>query len=139
MSAKIIPFPGRPEITPEEHTKPLRAIINIDQMQAYRIMGLPAMHKLGNAQANLVQLVSAYESSGVAPGVGELTNLMRCFAEVMRQIDFAHKFLVVHGDPVGDTANYETLQHRYGKEVKYPRTALVDLCVLELLGGLDFE
>lgn len=133
MSAQIIPFPG----SAGKASKPsLRALVEIDQMNAFRVLGVSAMRDFGGTQRALSSLVHGYESSGVAPKVEELKELMWRYAEVFRRVDFADKFLVVHGEPIADADGYEELRSKYRREICHQSIAR-DVFLSEVLRGLD--
>lgn len=68
----------------------------------------------------------------------ELEELKSKYGEVLRCIDFADKFLVVHGEPIGDDDSYETLRNKYRKEISHQSIAR-EVCLSELLRALDDE
>lgn len=113
-------------------------MIVVDQMNAFRVLGVSAMRDFGGAQRTLSSLVREYESSGIAPKVEELRELMWSYAEVLRRVDFADKFLVVHGEPVADADDYEELRSKYRREISHQSIAL-DVCLSEILRGLDSD
>ncbi|WP_425328173.1 hypothetical protein [Pseudomonas nitroreducens] len=135
MSAQIIPFPGSAN---NASTQALRTMVEVDQMHAFRVLGVSALREFSGAQHVLVSLIRAYEASGTAPRLEELEELSRMYGGVLQCIDFADKFLVVHGEPVADADNYEVLRSKYRREISHQSTAR-DVCLSKLIRGLDDE
>ncbi|WP_425328294.1 hypothetical protein [Pseudomonas nitroreducens] len=133
MSAQIIPFPGT---AGKASKSSLRAMVEIDQMHAFRVLGTSAMRNFSGAQMTLVRLIRAYESNGTAPTLDELEELRSKYGEVLRCIDFADKFLIVHGEPVADEDGYEKLRSKYRREISHQSIAR-DVFLSEVLRGLD--
>lgn len=135
MSAQIIPFPGA---TGKASDQALRAMVVIDQMRAFRVLGASTMRDLSMTQHTLVSLIRAYESGGTVPSLEELKDLMWDYAASIRRIDYADKFLVVHGEPVADADSYEVLRSKCRREISH-QSITHDIRLSEVLRGLDNE
>lgn len=135
MSAQIIPFPGS---AGRASKSSFRALVEIDQMNAFRVLGVSAMREFSGAQRALVNLIRAYEASGTVPRLAELEDLSRMYGGVLQCIDFADKFLVVHGEPIADADGYEELRSKYRREISHQSIAR-DVCLSEVLSGLDSD
>lgn len=119
MSAMIIPFPGNSEGRLQKQEGSIQALIAIEQMQDYRILGIETMRRLSTGQLELLRLVRSYASGGEPPKMAELEALLRQFGGALRHIDFADKFLVVHGQPVNEAERYEQLRHQYLPQISH--------------------
>lgn len=115
--------------------KPLQALIDINQMRDYRIMGVGAMSQITSAQAELVGLVFRCAKDGSSPTANELQALMWRYAAALRTIDFAHKFLVVHGKPVRDADAYEAMRNGFIPQVRHRPATLQTGNVIPFPGG----
>ena len=140
MSATIIPFPGR-EMAINSASGPLRAMVEVDRMRNFRMLGRSTMRQLSLAQASLAKLVVSCSRSGQAADTEELRSIMWQYAEALRCIDWAHKVLVVHGQPIGDADSYNALRRQYRKEIANKPPVEVDEnligALLSALGGLE--
>lgn len=126
MSAQIIQFPGNSAGGAQRPETGLQALIDIDQMQDFRIMGVGTMRRFSSSQAALVRLIDSYAAGGEPPSVAELETLMWKFAGVLRNTDFAHKFLVVHGHPFAEVERYEQMRCQFLPEIRYRPCSVPD-------------
>lgn len=101
MSALIIKFPGKAADGRTRKAEPRQALIAIDEMRNYRILGVDTMRNMSNAQGALMLLIRPYASGGEPPKVRELEAVLLKYADALRQMYFADKFLAERGQPIG--------------------------------------
>jgi hypothetical protein len=85
----------------------MKVTINTTYMHNYRILSLGTMQNLSAAQSELIKLANKKNDQ-------ELQDLMWQFANVIRSIDWADKFLFVHGQPTKHQAEHT----RHCKQVR---------------------
>lgn len=92
--------------------QPLLAVVDVKKMHDYRILDRDAMSSLSVAQGDLINLVRCYANGGRPPKLEELDALIWRFAEVLRCIEWADKFLIAHNQPTSKVTRYQALRHR---------------------------
>lgn len=97
MSALIINFPGKSADGRTRKAKTRQALIAIDEMHNYRILGVDTMRNMSSAQGELMLLIRPYASGGEPPKVRELEAVLLQYAEALRCMYFADKFLAERG------------------------------------------
>lgn len=100
MSALIIPFPAKLAAKRKKLTGSRLALIAVDQMRRYRILGDGTMSDMSAAQGELIQLIRAYASSGEPPKLCELEVILGQYAGALRHMYFADQFLTEHGQAI---------------------------------------
>ncbi len=96
----------------------LHAVVELKQMQNYRVLGVATMRQLITAQLELVRMTRRCKA-GKPPKPEELEAVLWRFAEPIRSIDWAHKFLVVYGQPLKKAKRYENLRQQYMPELAH--------------------
>lgn len=85
----------------------MKCIINLDDMKDFRIWDAGSMGMLSSANAELLNLIREWEKDSDMLELNDLKvvqNRIRCF---IHHIDFAHKVLLLHGQPVSEPNFYE--------------------------------
>lgn len=100
MSALIIQFPGKPAGGREIKAKARQALIAIDEMRNFRILGVGTMRNMSTAQRKLLSLIRPYAAGGEPPKVSELEAILREYAGALRHMYFADEFLAERGQSV---------------------------------------
>ncbi|HEJ1440796.1 TPA: hypothetical protein ACKRPO_005756 [Pseudomonas aeruginosa] len=137
MSAQIIQFPGNKTGGASRDSDELCAMVTVDRMRPYRILSVSTMRALVRAQCHLIKLVRDYQANGKAPSAEEFEEVIWQYAGAVRCIDFAHKFLVVHGKPAGDDDGYEELRRKYRREISNRPPVEFDPSCMDAVGGFD--
>lgn len=143
MSAMIIPFPGQRRAAEAVESGGLQAVVNVERMHDYRIMSCSTMQALVKAQRKLVKLTEAYEKSSRAPAADEFKDVIWEYAAAIRTVDWADKFLMVHGQLLSDDEQQQALRRRYRNEIAHKPRLIDDPemveAVLQALGDMDDE
>lgn len=71
-------------------------------------------------------MVRLYATESKPPQASELEALMWQFAGAMRRVDFADKFLVVHGHPFAEVERYEQLRRKFLPEISHHLCSVSD-------------
>ncbi|MGO3580710.1 hypothetical protein ACTXN4_28110 [Pseudomonas helleri] len=100
MSALIIQFPGKSADGRERKAKTRQALIAIDEMRNFRILGVDTMRNMSAAQCELIRLIRPYASGGEPPKVRELEAILLQYAGALRHMYFADEFLAERGQTI---------------------------------------
>lgn len=97
MSALIIQFPGKSAVKQSKLIDSRLALIPIDGMRNYRILGGDTMKNMSAAQGELIRLIRPYAAGGEPPKVCELEAILLQYAGALRHMYFADEFLAERG------------------------------------------
>lgn len=100
MSALIIPFPGKSAGRPNMQAGSRQALIAIDEMRDYRILGIDTMRNISAAQCELIRLIRPYASGGEPPKACDLEAILWQYAGALRHMYFADEFLAEYVQPI---------------------------------------
>ncbi|WP_271274324.1 hypothetical protein [Aliamphritea hakodatensis] len=109
-----------------QETTPLTTLdarINLRRLYDYRVLDIGTMGMFGSAQGELIHMLNDWEK-GVDPTPEDLRNLMWRYASVLRCIDFADRFMLVHSEPLEPNKEVNTLRKRLGSQL-HNRTQVV--------------
>ncbi|WP_271274333.1 hypothetical protein [Aliamphritea hakodatensis] len=101
----------------------LDARINLRRLYDYRVLDIGTMGMFGSAQGELIHMLNDWEK-GVDPTPEDLRNLMWRYASVLRCIDFADRFMLVHSEPLEPNEEIEALRKRLSSQL-HNRTQVV--------------
>tara|TARA_R110002167_G_scaffold98718_10_gene259420 strand:+ start:1789 stop:2163 length:375 start_codon:yes stop_codon:yes gene_type:complete len=90
----------------------MEVIIDLREMENYRILSKHSMRQQTLAQVELVKLCEQRKDP-------ELTAIMHRYADAGRVIDFAHKVLCVNGRPVGNPVEHARYAEQYMNEISH--------------------
>ncbi len=101
----------------------LDARIDLNRMYNYRVLDIGTMGLFGNAQGELIHLLRDWDN-GYDPDPEDFRNLMWRYASVLRSIDFADRFMLVHSDPLQPNDEITALRKRLNRQL-HNRTKVV--------------
>ncbi len=89
----------------------LDARINLSRLYDYRVLDVGTMAMFGNVQGELIQLLNDWQIYN-DPDPEDFRSLMWRYASVLRCIDFADRFMLVHNEPLEPNEEVEALRKR---------------------------
>lgn len=87
--------------------QPAQVIIDTHPMQDYRILHVNSMSRISRALGNLVLMLREHEEKGTPLSAGQLEQIRANLAHAVMFTDFAHYFLIAHGQSLYENEKCE--------------------------------